>query len=189
MAKRCTSWCWANRARRDSWSVYGYGRPTTPYLDTLEGEAIFLQNAVADANLTSWAVPILLTGMTPQEVATTPIRGNIVDLAKEAGYSTAWLLNQDITISIGVGIAADRTFYPADFKANILDRHTLDEALLPYYRSELGRAGQARFIGLHMMGSHWEYYRRYRRLFENSARAMDSRPSRFSCRGKKSKPK
>ena len=95
----------------------------------------------------------------------TPIRGNIVDLAKEAGYSTAWLLNQDITISLEVGIDADRTIYPPDFKANILDRHTLDEALLPAFGRELERAGHARFIGIHMMGSHWEYYRRYPESF------------------------
>jgi glucan phosphoethanolaminetransferase (alkaline phosphatase superfamily) len=148
-------------ARRDSWSVYGYSRPTTPYLSTLKQEAIFLQDATADANLTTWAVPILLTGMRPEAMATGSIRGNILDLAKEAGYSTAWLLNQDITISAGIGIAADRTIYPPDFKANILDRHTLDETLLPGYRRELGRTGHARFIGIHMMGSHWEYYRRY----------------------------
>jgi glucan phosphoethanolaminetransferase (alkaline phosphatase superfamily) len=148
-------------ARRDSWSVFGYARPTTPYLNTLQGEAIFLRNAVADANLTSWAVPVLLTGMTPEQLSGTPIRGNIVDLAKEAGYATTWLLNQDITISNAVGIAADHIVYPPDFKANITDRHTFDEALLPAYRSELARAGGARFIGIHSMGSHWEYYRRY----------------------------
>jgi glucan phosphoethanolaminetransferase (alkaline phosphatase superfamily) len=148
-------------ARRDSWSAYGYERPTTPYLSRLKDEAIFLQNAIADANLTTWSVPILLTGMTPEAFSTTPIRGNILDLAKEAGYYTAWLLNQDITISNSVGIAADRLVYPADFKANVLDRHTLDEALLPGYVREIGRAGGSRFIGIHMMGSHWEYYRRY----------------------------
>ena len=152
-------------ARRESWSVYGYGRPTTPYLDKLKGEAVFLQNAVADANLTSWAVPIVLSGVAPATFVNTPIRGNIVDLAKEAGYSTAWLLNQDITISLEVGIDADRTIYPPDFKANILDRHTLDEALLPAFGRELERTGRARFIGIHMMGSHWEYYRRYPESF------------------------
>jgi glucan phosphoethanolaminetransferase (alkaline phosphatase superfamily) len=152
-------------ARRESWSVYGNGRPTTPYLDKVKGEAVFLQNAVADANLTSWAVPIVLSGITPAKFMSTPIRGNIVDLAKEAGYSTAWLLNQDITISLEVGINADRTIYPHDFKANILDRHTLDEALLPAYGREIERTGRARFIGIHMMGSHWEYYRRYPESF------------------------
>jgi glucan phosphoethanolaminetransferase (alkaline phosphatase superfamily) len=51
--------------RRDSWSAYGYSRPTTPYLDSLKNEAIFLQNAIADANLTNWSVPIMLTGIAP----------------------------------------------------------------------------------------------------------------------------
>lgn len=152
-------------ARRDSWSVYGYTRPTTPYLDSLKGDAIFLSHALADANITSAAVPIVLTGMSGEQMSATSIRGNIVDLAKEAGYYTAWLENQDITIPAAVGMAADHAFYPPDFKSNILDRHTLDEALLRPYKTELARSGKARFLGIHIMGSHWEYYRRYPAAF------------------------
>jgi len=152
--------------RRDSWSVYGYGRETTPYLDKLRGEAIFLQNAVADANLTEWAVPMILTGMNPEEYSIAKVRGNLVDLAKEAGYTTAWLVNQDIGISSSIGIAADRTVYPIDFQADINGRHAPDEVLLPAYAREIARRGSARFIGIHIMGSHWEYYRRYPRTFQ-----------------------
>lgn len=160
-------------ARRDSWSVYGYTRPTTPYLDTLKGEAIFLTNALADANVTSAAVPIILTGMTGEQMANSPIRGNILDLAKEGGYYTAWLENQDITIPISAGIAADRTVFPPDFKGNLLDRRTLDEVLLPAYRDELAQSGKARFIGVHIMGSHWEYYRRYPPAFARFGNTAD----------------
>lgn len=148
-------------ARRDSWSVYGYARHTTPFLETLKGEAIFFDHALADANLTTWAVPIVLTGMSGEQLMQGRIRGNIVDLAKEGGYNTTWLENQDITVSAGAGVAPDHIGYPLDFKSNILDRHTLDEALLPEYRGALARTGQARFIGIHIMGSHWEYYLRY----------------------------
>jgi glucan phosphoethanolaminetransferase (alkaline phosphatase superfamily) len=150
--------------RRDSWSAYGYTRPTTPFLDSLKTEAFFLQHAVADANLTTWSVPILLTGLTPTQFSIGSIQaihGNLVDLAKEAGYHTTWLLNQDITISIAVGMSPDHLVYPPDFKANLLDRHALDGELLPGLQRELARAGHARFIGIHMIGSHWEYYRRY----------------------------
>jgi glucan phosphoethanolaminetransferase (alkaline phosphatase superfamily) len=139
-------------------------QPDSPYLDSLKGEAFFLQHAVADANLTTWSVPILLTGLTPTQFSNESIgaiHGNLVDLAKEAGYDTAWLLNQDITISIAVGMRPDRLIYPPDFKANLLDRHALDGGLLPGLQRELARSGHARFIGIHMMGSHWEYYRRY----------------------------
>jgi glucan phosphoethanolaminetransferase (alkaline phosphatase superfamily) len=155
--------------RRDSWSVYGYTRLTTPYLDSLKAEAFFLQHAVADANVTAWSVPILLTGMTPTQFSigsTEAIHGNLIDLAKEAGYDTAWLLNQDITISVSVGMDPNRLVYPVDFKANFLDRHALDEGMLPGLHRELARTGHPRFIGIHMMGSHWEYYRRYPPSFQ-----------------------
>jgi glucan phosphoethanolaminetransferase (alkaline phosphatase superfamily) len=148
-------------ARRASWSAYGYSRPTTPELDALGSEVLFLRDASADANLTEWAVPILLTGIPPESYMHSRISGNLVDLAKEAGYSTAWLVNQDITISMSVGVNPDRLEYPPDFNSDINGRHALDEALLPAYRREIARGGAPRFIGIHMMGSHWEYYRRY----------------------------
>jgi glucan phosphoethanolaminetransferase (alkaline phosphatase superfamily) len=152
-------------ARRDSWSVYGYGRSTTPYLDKLKGEAIFLQDAVADANLTWWSVPIILTGITPEQFGTTPVRGTIVDLAKEAGYSTAWLINQDTSMTKYAGIHADHMTIPPHGNS-IFDLKTLDGALLPAYSTEIARAGVPRFIGLHVLGSHWVYDRRYPPSFQ-----------------------
>ena len=153
-------------ARRDSWSVYGYGRPTTPYLDSLKNEAIFLQHAVADANLTSWAVPILLTGMAPESYELRKVRGNIFDLAKEGGYAATMLVNQDVSISTMVGVDADLIESPLDFSHDTNGRLTLDERLLPAFRREIARGGKARFIGVHVMGSHWEYFNRYPPSFQ-----------------------
>jgi glucan phosphoethanolaminetransferase (alkaline phosphatase superfamily) len=152
-------------ARRNSWSAYGYHRPTTPFMDTLKNEAIFLQHARADANLTEWAVPILLTGLGPDQYSLGRIRGNFLDLAHEAGYSTAWLVNNSPEISSMIGIDPDRLILPPDLKGNINGRHTLDEDLLGAYRAEMERGGSSRFIGLHIMGSHWEYYARYPKTF------------------------
>ncbi len=102
-------------ARRDSWSVYGYQRPTTPYLQKLKSEVFFLQHAVADANLTSLSVPMILTGMTPEEhtVSGRP-HGTLFDLAKEAGYSTSWLVNQDLEVSTSIGVVADHLEFPPE---------------------------------------------------------------------------
>jgi glucan phosphoethanolaminetransferase (alkaline phosphatase superfamily) len=152
--------------RRDSWSAYGYSRPTTPYINGLKSETILLQNAVADANLTEWSVPMMLTGISPQDFDATRIRGNIVDVAKEAGYATSWLTNQDIQLANMIGITPDRLEAPVDLHTSIFGRHVLDEALLPAFRREIGRTGAPRFIGIHMMGSHWEYYRRYPPAFQ-----------------------
>ena len=156
-------------ARRASWSAYGYARTTTPYLDRLEksGQAIFLRDAMSDANLTILAVPIILTGLTPRQMAADPqIHGSLVDLAKEGGYTTSWLVNQDVGVSTLLGIAADHLDYPPDPQEGLFGRHALDEDLLPAYRREIARSGQARFIGMHVMGSHWEYYLRYPKSFQ-----------------------
>jgi glucan phosphoethanolaminetransferase (alkaline phosphatase superfamily) len=162
-------------ARRASWSAYGYARLTTPYLDGLEkdGEAIFLHDAMSDANLTILAVPIILTGLTPQESARGQRRGgNLLDLAKEAGYTTSWLINQDVGVSTSMGIAADHLEYPPDLHEGLFSRRTLDETLLPAYRREIARTGHARLIGMHVMGSHWEYYLRYPKRFQRFGSAQ-----------------
>jgi glucan phosphoethanolaminetransferase (alkaline phosphatase superfamily) len=148
-------------ARRDSWSVYGYQRGTTPYLEKLRGEAVFFNNALADANVTVSAVPILLTGMSPDHFDMAGIRGNLVDLAREGGYSSAWLMNQDPHISLLIGIHADRMLYPPSLSTLVAGHLPLDENLLPALRRELARGGAARFIGLHVIGSHWQYDSRY----------------------------
>jgi glucan phosphoethanolaminetransferase (alkaline phosphatase superfamily) len=153
-------------ARRGSFSVYGYHRSTTPYLEKLQSEAIFMQHAVADANLTSLAVPMILTGVAPETLKSTPQRGTLLDLAKEAGYSTAWLVNQDFDITTMLGIAPDHLEVPPDAKGDVFGRRVPDDALLPAYRSELARSGTPRFIGMHIMESHWEYYLRYPSTFQ-----------------------
>jgi glucan phosphoethanolaminetransferase (alkaline phosphatase superfamily) len=162
-------------ARRASWSAYGYARATTPYLDGLEKdkEAIFLRDAMSDANLTILAVPIILTGLTPQEAAQGRRRGgNLLDLAKETGYTTSWLVNQDVTVSTSMGMAADHLDYPPDLQEGLFGRRTLDETLLPAYRREIARTGRARLIGMHVMGSHWEYYLRYPKRFQRFGSAQ-----------------
>jgi glucan phosphoethanolaminetransferase (alkaline phosphatase superfamily) len=162
-------------ARRDSWSVYGYQRKTTPTLQSLRGEAIFFQHAVADANLTICAVPILLTGVVPQRFDIKDVRGTLVDLAEEAGYSTAWLMNQDPHISLLLGIHADRMLYPPPLSTLIMGKLPLDETLLPDLRREIARGGKSRFIGLHVIGSHWQYDSRYPPAFERfgSGKGLD----------------
>lgn len=165
-------------ARRDSWSAYGYSRPTTPYLDSLKlkNEAIFLRNAIADANLTNWSVPIMLTGITPEVFERGKVTGNIFDLAKESGYTAALLVNQDPAIAASAGVNAALIESPLDWSHHpntprtldeeLFGAHALDEELLPAFRRKLARGGKARFIGIHMMGSHWEYFNRYPANFQ-----------------------
>jgi glucan phosphoethanolaminetransferase (alkaline phosphatase superfamily) len=153
-------------ARRDSWSAYGYSRKTTPRLDAMRDELILFKNAVADANVTICAVPILLTGMSPSQFDMRAVRGNLVDLAGEAGYTTSWLMNQDPHISLLTGVHADHMVYPPSLHTLAASRLPLDEILLPEFRRQIRQEGHARFIGLHVIGSHWAYDTRYPPGFE-----------------------
>jgi glucan phosphoethanolaminetransferase (alkaline phosphatase superfamily) len=128
---------------------------------------------MSDANLTIRAVPIMLTGATPQETAKGwRAHGNLLDLAKEGGYETNWLVNQDVGVSTSLGIVADHLEYPPDFHESAFSRSALDEVLLPAYRRDVDQAGRPRFIGMHVMGSHWEYYRRYPKEFQRFGSAQ-----------------
>jgi glucan phosphoethanolaminetransferase (alkaline phosphatase superfamily) len=148
-------------ARRDSWSAYGYSRKTTPNLDRIRSELVLFKNAVADANVTVCAVPILLTGMSPARFDMKAVRGNLVDLAGQAGYSTAWLMNQDPHISLLTGIHAGRMLYPPSLKTLAASRLPLDQILLPEFNAQIAARGKPQFIGLHVIGSHWAYDSRY----------------------------
>src|SRR6202789_1808030 len=148
-------------ARRDSWSVYGYGRPTTPYLSSIKGEAIFLQNAVTDATVTIRAVPMMLTRMTPDNFDITKVRGTILDLAKESGYTDLLLENQDPNTAQAAGVDTDEMESPIDLSGSATGRRTFDGQLLAAFQREMARSGKARFISIHMMGSHWKYSNRY----------------------------
>jgi glucan phosphoethanolaminetransferase (alkaline phosphatase superfamily) len=151
-------------ARRDSWSVYGYSRQTTPNLDALKNEIIFLQNAVADANFTCFAVPMMLTGMTPENFNPGAVRGNIFDLAREAGYRTVFLENQDLSAAQAAGVDPDLIETPLD----LLDRQEpRDGDLLPAFRRFLAHQDGGSLIGIHMLGTHWRYTNRYPADFQH----------------------
>jgi glucan phosphoethanolaminetransferase (alkaline phosphatase superfamily) len=148
-------------SRRDSWSLYGYGRTTTPYLQSISRELVFFRNAVSDGNTTVCAVPILLTGTAPDDFDGRHFHGNLVDLAKEAGYHTSWLVNNDASISYMVGMAADTAVYPHSAEVTILRTSPPDGVLWGAFTRQLTHTGVPQFIGMHTFGSHTGYSYRY----------------------------
>jgi glucan phosphoethanolaminetransferase (alkaline phosphatase superfamily) len=171
-------------SRRDSWSVYGYPRQTTPYMESLKGEAVFLENAVSDANTTVYAVPMLLTGIDPEAFSFEKIRGNLVDLANEAGYLSSWLVNQDAGISYLVGMHADHITHSLTMSSPAFAVIAPDGTLLPEFDRQLARRGSPLFIGLHVYGSHSPYNNRYPDAFKRFG-SVDP-PSSGSAEGENS---
>ena len=146
-------------ARYDVFHVNGYAAPTSPELDKID--MVSMPHALTTGNLTMYAVPMLMTGLSPDTYGEKTVHGSILDVFKEAGYSTAWLVNQDINIGRVFGPDPDVFYYPLDGQQTVFGRSMPDGVLLPKLKDFLGRGGGSRFVGLHTSGSHWEYENRY----------------------------
>ena len=152
-------------SRRDSWSVYGYSRPTTPYLESIKSQVVFFTDAISDANATVYAVPMVLSGIGPEAFTFSAFHGNLLDLGKEAGYFSVWLANQDPGPSSLVGVAADASTYTYQPKKATYFIYPPDEVLLPALDRQITHKGTSLFIGMHVYGSHAPYLNRYPRAF------------------------
>lgn len=142
-------------------SLYGYGRPTTPNLDS--NRAIYrFTDCVTSAPLTTEAVPALFTNGYLEN------RVNLISLFNRLGYETTWLSNQagwgrgDKSIVLFSGLCKNAVFTDGlgdDEAANTTLHH--DQELLPHFRTALSRPAPRKLIVLHMMGCHFDYEKRY----------------------------
>ena len=140
--------------RRDYMGVYGYYLNNTPFVSSVNG--VVLEGLTGSDTYTIGALRVMLTKTTDLSVANYSL--SLMDLAKDANYSTAWISNQgylgkfDTQVSV-LAKKADKTIFLkyGDYVSNNLD----DVELLPYFKKELDRVdSRPKFIVLHLMGSH-----------------------------------
>jgi len=152
-------------ARRDHFSLYGYNVKTTPFLDSLynlESVDFNFYQGLAPAPITREALRIVLSFASPLDASSLFEYKNVVELAKDAGYETLWISNQDaVGVSDGyVGFISSC----ADFRSF---RDRMDENGKPedlnlveiLKMKHLPDKNQMFFINL--MGSHASYDARY----------------------------
>ncbi len=147
--------------RRDHMSLYGYPRPTTPRLAALDHLLAF-RDVSAPANYTRNALKMILSPATPRDLAAFYTRGNLVQLAREAGFEVVWLSNQgqygkhDTEVTKIATDASERHFTNTDW-----DTTALDGRLLPLFRAALRHPHRPLLIVVHLLGSHADYRRRF----------------------------
>ncbi len=152
-------------------SAYGYGIDTSPFLSDLRSDpgAIFMENAVAPASITRESLIRVLSFATTYERKPYLNNWNVIDVARNAGYSTDWLSNQwpygsDESAVGAVAHLADRTEY-IQFDA---EGPTFDTDLADRFGEVLNAPERAlssknspdenkRFFVLHLAGSHYRY--------------------------------
>ncbi len=150
-------------ANRDFMSLYGYPRPTTPFLESLEGAVV--ARAISPVNQTMTAVPILMTPATVTDYEAFYTSPSIVADLRRCGYETFWISNQlrysPYTSSVS-SIASE-----AEHVRFVLDelegaRFGLpDEVLLQLLPADDIVPGRKQAFFIHLLGSHFDWKDRY----------------------------
>ena len=146
-----------------NWSLGGYSLDTTPRMRALEraGSLTYFQRAVAQANVTALAVPMIVSPATPADFAESSRVKTLVSAFREAGFTTYWISNQDEPSSIN----------EAEFPILLHPRSgsvytNYDQDLWPFLEAALDSPRPKKLIVLHLMGSHVEYQARVPQAFK-----------------------
>lgn len=137
-------------------SLFGYPRPTTPFLDSLkhsDPDNFFFYKGSSPAALTREAIRLTLTYAAPLHIDTFYKNKNIVELLNDADYDTYWLSNQyrggayDTYIAM-IARCADYS----RFEINPREDFSLLKAMYPFLEEE-----KKQVFFLHTTGSHLLY--------------------------------
>lgn len=153
---------------RDHMQVYGYPRPTTPWMNLMarrDGTVLFF-NAYSNHTHT---VPTLTYALTEKNQYSTIKFKNaysIIETARAAGYETYWLSNQvkygiyDTPIA-EIASTANHEIWINGNSGNSNKTSYLDEELVKRLQEIPFSTGGNKFIVIHLMGSHVDYQERY----------------------------
>jgi glucan phosphoethanolaminetransferase (alkaline phosphatase superfamily) len=169
--------------RYDHWNINGYFRNTSPKL-SLRTNLISYKHVYTEGFVTELSVPMILTGVGPEDYNQHYHQKGIVGLFREAGFSTYWLSNH---VDFGhVDIHAQEAGYNFNLNDGIRNSksYPLDLELLGKLDSILQDAAASRkFIVLWTKGSHYDYSSRYSNeydLFRPSNKTFQSKPNDLS---------
>ena len=103
--------------RADHLGCFGYGRDTSPFLDSLAGQSVFFERANSVSSYTCEVVPALLSGLLPSSGGTgtgwlsaPPPEENLGEIFGRAGYKTGFFTDQPALVEL----PADRGFGEVD---------------------------------------------------------------------------
>ena len=103
--------------RADHLGCFGYGRDTSPFLDSLAGQSVFFERANSVSSYTCEVVPALLSGLLPSSGGTgtgwlsvPPAAENLGEHFGGAGYKTGFFTDQPALATLAV----DRGFGEVD---------------------------------------------------------------------------
>lgn len=148
-------------ARACNFSVYGYGRNTTPHLSK-EPNLFVFKDALTQSNTTHKSVPMLMSAVSAENYDSIYYHKGIFTAFKEAGFATAFFSNQRRNNSFidFFGLEADTAVFIKDDYP--IGTNVSDKKLLPLVENTIKDSTAKKiFIVLHTYGSHFNYMERY----------------------------
>jgi heptose-I-phosphate ethanolaminephosphotransferase len=158
---------------RANWSLYGYGRATTPGLDARRGELLVFRNVRSSDAATVQSLLKMLTPATLEAPDAWHDQPNVLALARRAGYRVYWLSNQeqaDGPIQILAEYAHEQLFVNS---GRGREARSLDERLLPQLDRILAAPAPRKLVVVHMQGAHLRYDLRYPPAFDRFSNLDD----------------
>ena len=141
-------------ATRRHWHLYGYGRPTTPVMDSLSDELVVFRDVLATHSTTGKSLRMMLTEATMEKPDET--RSTFPQQCVAAGYGcclvsahSRWGRWEGVETLLFSG--CERKTYLHELPGKGPD--ALDDELLPIFDGEIERQG-GRIVFVHLMGSH-----------------------------------
>jgi glucan phosphoethanolaminetransferase (alkaline phosphatase superfamily) len=142
-------------ASRSHWSLYGYGRATTPRMDAIRGELAVFRDLVTPAMTTSKAMELMLTTATLEDKG--DLRYTFPQALAAAGFEATLFSAQGRWGKFdGVESFAFAGCVQMTFLEEIgLERPWYDDSLLPRLETVADRRSKPTVAFLHLNGSHF----------------------------------
>lgn len=156
---------------RDHMSAFGYGRKTTPWLDSMKNDnhAILFPNSYSNYCQTVKALSYALTTKNQYNDLDLAESLSLIEIANAAGYKTVWISNQvrysiyDTPTTIIAENSDERYWMNSHagetFSTNYLDEEVVNKLDEIEYSDKM-------LIVLHFMGNHISYEDRYSKDFD-----------------------
>ena len=149
-------------ARACEFQIYGYGRPTTPWL-AKEKNLVAFTNVLSQSNTTHKSVPMLMSAASAVDYDRIYREKGIMEAFREAGFHTTFISNQLPNHSFidFFGEQADEWKFIKESSKE--GKNTPDSEMLSMLSEVLAKKRKKEFIVLHSYGSHFNYRDRYPR--------------------------
>lgn len=154
-------------AHRKHHQIYGYPLPTTPELWSMRDSLFIFKDAISSSEGTAGNIERILSLKVDDRTCGDWYKFPLVyDIFNAAGFKTFWLSNQErkgfVSNSSGVmANGADVVDYVGIESSEDAYAYRYDGVLLSPVKKALSDTAMAKFIGIHLLGSHGRYINRY----------------------------